>query len=61
MNARFGFRSENHWQAFFWVRNLLDKDYFEQLLAAPGGNGAGYYGAVLGDPRTYGLSVRYTF
>ena len=61
LNARFGFRSDNHWQAFFWVRNLLDKDYFEQLLAAPGGNGAGYYGAVLGDPRTYGLSVRYTF
>ena len=61
MNARFGFRSENHWQAYFWVRNLLDKDYVEQLLAAPGGNGAGYYGAVLGDPRSYGLSVRYTF
>ena len=61
MNARFGFRSENHWQAYFWVRNLLDKDYVEQLLAAPGGNGAGYYGAVLGDPRSYGMSVRYTF
>ncbi len=60
-NARLGFRSENKWQAYFWVRNLLNKDYFEQLLAAPGGNGAGYYGAVLGDPRTYGLTVRYTF
>src|SRR6185295_4219507 len=60
-NARFGFRSENKWQAYFWVRNLLNKDYIEQLLAAPGGNGAGYYGAVLGDPRTYGLTVRYTF
>ena len=60
-NARFGFRSENKWQAYFWVRNLLNKDYVEQLLAAPGGNGAGYYGAVLGDPRTYGLTVRYTF
>jgi len=61
VNARFGFRSDNRWSANFWVRNLLNKDYFEQLLAAPGGNGAGYYGAVLGDPRTYGLSVRYTF
>jgi iron complex outermembrane receptor protein len=61
VNARFGFRSDNRWSAYFWVRNLLNEDYFEQLLAAPGGNGAGHYGAVLGDPRTYGVSVRYSF
>ncbi|HVY63337.1 MAG TPA: TonB-dependent receptor [Gammaproteobacteria bacterium] len=60
-NARVGFRSDNKWTAYFWVRNLTNRNYFEQLLAAPGGNGAGYYGAVLGDPRTYGLTVRYAF
>jgi iron complex outermembrane receptor protein len=40
---------------------MLDEEYFEQLLAAPAGNGAGHYGAVLGDPRTYGATVRFSF
>jgi iron complex outermembrane recepter protein len=61
VNARFGFRSDDKWSAYVWARNLLNTDYIEQLLAAPGGNGAGYYGAVLGDPRSYGVSVRYSF
>jgi iron complex outermembrane receptor protein len=38
---------------------LLDENYIEQLLVA-GGN-AGQYAAVLGDPRTYGVTVRYSF
>jgi len=61
VNARVGFRVADGWTLSVWSRNLLNKDYFEQLLAAPGGNGAGYYGAVLGDPRTYGLSLRMDF
>jgi iron complex outermembrane receptor protein len=42
-----------------WGRNILNKDYFEQLLAA-GGN-AGHYAGVLGDPRTFGVTVRQSF
>jgi iron complex outermembrane receptor protein len=59
LNARIGFRSENSWSAFLWARNLTDKDYFEQLL--PGAGNYGHYAAVLGDPRTWGATLRYTF
>jgi iron complex outermembrane receptor protein len=62
LNLRVGFRSDNDgWSGFLWSRNLLDEEYFEQLLAAPAGNGAGHYGAVLGDARTYGATVRFSF
>jgi iron complex outermembrane receptor protein len=60
-NLRVGFRSDGGWSGFLWSRNLLDERYFEQLLAAPAGNGAGHYGAVLGDARTYGATVRFSF
>ena len=36
---------------------VLEKDYFEQLL--PAGGNAGHYAGVLGDPQTYGITVRY--
>jgi iron complex outermembrane recepter protein len=57
-NARVGFRASK-WSGFVWARNLTDTNYIEQLLVA-GGN-AGQYAAVLGDPRTYGVTVRYSF
>ncbi|MDY6983364.1 MAG: TonB-dependent receptor, partial [Pseudomonadota bacterium] len=59
LNARAGFRADNGWSAFVWSRNLADKDYFEQLL--PGAGNAGHYAAVLGDPRTWGATLRYDF
>jgi iron complex outermembrane receptor protein len=59
LNGRLGFRANNGLSAFVWGRNLLDKDYYEQLLVA-GGN-AGQYAGVLGDPKTYGVTVRYSF
>lgn len=59
MNARLGFRCVNGLTAFVWGRNLFDTDYFEQLLPAAGN--AGHYAAVLGDPRTFGLTLRYTY
>lgn len=58
-NARVGFRAENGLSFIFWSRNVFNKDYFEQLLAA--GGSAGHYAAVLGDPRTYGTTLRVTF
>jgi iron complex outermembrane receptor protein len=59
VNARLGFRADERWSGFVWSRNVTDKDYFEQLL--PGAGNAGHYAAVLGDPRTYGATVRYDF
>jgi iron complex outermembrane receptor protein len=62
LNLRFGFRSDNGgWSGYLWARNLLDEEYYEQLLAAPAGNGAGHYGAVLGDPLSYGATLRFSF
>ncbi|MBN8857519.1 MAG: TonB-dependent receptor [Sphingobacteriales bacterium] len=58
LNARVGFRTaKKGFSAFVWGRNLLNKNYFEQLLPASGGSG--YYAAVLGDPATYGITLRY--
>ncbi|WP_207426644.1 TonB-dependent receptor domain-containing protein [Pedobacter sp. SYSU D00535] len=57
VNARIGFRSTTGLSAYLWARNLLDKNYFEQLL--PAGGNAGHYAGVLGDPRTLGLTLRY--
>ena len=61
LNLRVGFRSDDNWSAYFWVRNAADEKYFELLQAAPGGQGAGHYGAQLGDPRAYGLTLRVAF
>ncbi|HEY3402547.1 MAG TPA: TonB-dependent receptor [Ohtaekwangia sp.] len=58
LNAQLGFRSANGLSLFVWGRNVLDKDYYEQLLVA-GGN-AGHYAGVLGDPRTFGVTLRYS-
>jgi len=58
VNARLGFRATKGLSAFIWARNLLDKDYFEQLL--PAGGNAGHYAGVLGDQRTYGVTLRYS-
>jgi iron complex outermembrane receptor protein len=56
-NGRIGFKANKGLSIYFWGRNLFDKDYHEQLLVA-GGN-AGHYASVLGDPRTYGVTLRY--
>jgi iron complex outermembrane receptor protein len=59
INSRVGFRTTDGLSAFIWVRNMFDKDYFEQLL--PAGGNAGHYAAVLGDQRTLGITLRYNF
>ncbi len=59
LNARLGFRASNGISILLWSRNLTDKNYFEQLLPAAGN--AGQYAAVLGDQRTFGTTLRYTF
>ena len=58
LNARVGFRAANGLSVLIWGRNVLNKYYFEQLLPAAGN--AGHYSAVLGDPSTYGITLKYT-
>lgn len=59
LNARVGFRGSNGITIFVWARNLGDKDYYEQLLVAPGSYGQ--YAGVVADPRTYGVTLRYNW
>ena len=58
LNARLGFKSDK-FSAFFWGRNITNTKYYEQLQAAAGNSGL--YAGVLGDPRTYGVTLRYAF
>ena len=58
LNARLGFKSDK-FSVFVWSRNLANKNYYEQLQAAAGNSGL--YAGVLGDPRTYGATFRYSF
>jgi len=59
LNLRAGVRVLAGTSVTFWARNLLDKDYFEQLL--PAGGNAGHYAGVLGDPRTFGVTLKHSF
>lgn len=59
LNGRVGFRASAGTSVSLWARNLLDKNYFEQLL--PAGGNAGHYAGVLGDPRTFGVTLRHTW
>lgn len=57
-NARLGFRATDGLSIQFWGRNLLNEEYYEQLL--PAGGNSGLYAGVLGDQRTYGITLRYS-
>jgi iron complex outermembrane recepter protein len=59
LNGRAGFRVATGTSLSLWARNLLDEDYYEQLL--PAGGNAGHYAGVLGDPRTFGVTLRHSF
>ncbi len=59
LNARTGFKAPYGLSGYIWSRNLLDKNYFEQLL--PAGGNAGHFAGVLGDQRTFGVTLRYDF
>ena len=58
---------ESRWTVDIWARNLLDEDYFVTAFDAPlqgSGTGPGStqsFNAFLGNPREYGVSVRYEF
>jgi iron complex outermembrane recepter protein len=58
-NLRLGFRTEEGADAFVWVRNAFDAQYFEMLSIAPGSTGL--IAGQLGDPRTWGGTVKFRF
>ena len=58
-NFRAGFRGEDGFNIYAWVRNAFDEDYFEQLLVTPGSTGL--VAGQPGDPRTWGATIKYEF
>ena len=64
VNARLGIgRQDERWGLELWARNLLDEAYqqiaFDVPLQSGSANpGLRSYGAFLGDPRTYGVTLR---
>ena len=57
-NFRVGFRG-SAFDIFGWVRNAFDVHYIETLQVAPGNTGL--IAGAPGDPRTYGLTLKYRF
>jgi iron complex outermembrane receptor protein len=64
VNARLGLGDVNeHWSVELWARNLLDETYQQIAFDVPLQSGNANprfrnYGAFLGDPRTFGLTLR---
>ena len=59
LNVRAGFRTDRRWDVYGWIRNALDKDYFEVLATQSGSTGLVV--GQLADPRTYGLTIKTRF
>lgn len=58
-NFRLGYRADAGWNAFLWLRNAFDQNYYE-LLATQSGN-TGLIVGQPGDPRTYGVTISASF
>ena len=58
-NLRLGFRTNEGLDLFGWVRNAFDVNHYE-ALNVPGGN-TGLITGQVGDPRTWGLTVKAQF
>ena len=58
-NFRLGFRTDTGFDIYGWVRNAFDVNYFDQLSVASGNTGL--IVGNIGDPRTFGGTVKLTF
>ena len=58
-NFRLGFRSEKGFDVFGWVRNAFNVNYIDQLAVASGNTGL--IVGNIGDPRTFGGTVKVRF
>ncbi|MBW8812244.1 MAG: TonB-dependent receptor [Caulobacterales bacterium] len=60
VNARIGIHSpDSRWALEAWAQNLFDKTYYQVAFAAVAQSGS--YDAFLGQPRTYGMTLRFTY
>ncbi len=58
LNARIGVRDPGRgWDLSLWARNLLDEEYFQTLGSA----NTGLVTGLVGEPRTYGATLRTRF
>jgi iron complex outermembrane recepter protein len=55
LSLRAGWRSNDGWNVFGWVRNVGDTNYFDYLTIQPGNSGL--IVGQPGDPRTWGLTL----
>jgi iron complex outermembrane receptor protein len=58
-NFRAGFRTEEGFNVYGWVRNAFKQNYFEQLFVGPGNTGL--IAGLPGDPRTWGFTISSNF
>jgi len=57
VNARLGLRAPSgRWDVYLWARNLFNQNYF--TFISPGIGNTGELTAQLGDPRTFGATLR---
>jgi iron complex outermembrane receptor protein len=59
INLRAGLITSGGWEFSVWAKNVLDQHYFQYMSAQPGNSGAIF--ALLGDPRTFGITARVRF
>jgi iron complex outermembrane recepter protein len=52
--------ASGRWEFSVWARNLFDQEYLASISTG-GSFGAGYVAGVVGDPRTYGATLRLQF
>jgi len=58
-NFRLGFRTEKGFDVYGWVRNAFNVNYIDQLAVASGNTGL--IVANIGDPRTFGGTIKVSF
>lgn len=59
-NVRFSLRAADEaWQLDVFARNVFDQEYYRRVIPATFQSGS--YSAFLGDPRTYGVTLRRNF
>ncbi|MCH7627214.1 TonB-dependent receptor [Novosphingobium sp.] len=58
-NFRLGYRTDNGFDIYGWVRNAFDVNYYEQLAVASGNTGL--IVGQPGDPRTWGVTFKASF
>ncbi len=59
INFRGGYRLDNGWEIFGWVRNAFEENYYN--FVSPVGGNSGLFVGDVGDPRTYGVTLRASF